>query len=884
MVIHQTFTSDSLLAKIVGQGDAGSNSVSFNVGGGDYRGLIGPGGTPVVRIERIIDGGPSVSVEAILFGNRFFDANGRLERVDVTKIQWRLANTTEILSEVRYETPQSYFTREDLRLVNIISFVDLFAGTLTPIEVFDAAYTGSDQLIGGAGSDKFDGRAGDDRFLGAGGADLLIGGGGNDTFLYQIGDAVAGEEVFGGAGTDTLFTAMVAVSYDFSLLTLDSVEVLDMKSSTVTISATQLQSAGNPSGIASIIGGTGFESLTITNAGGVNFNLLNLVDFGPFDLLRYSGGTGADQITGTARSERFFGGSGADALTGNGGNDIFELFENDASPGETIAGGEGTDTISFFGSNSLFNVTVQSTERMVVNGGATISSVASSLLSPTAIREIVGGTAGNKQVIISVQTDFFNLGTVQLTNWNPSTDKFIIQAAFTDPFGNGAFVIGSSGNDDILGFGGHDTLSGGAGNDYISAGGGQNSLEGGPGGDQLIGGNLLDTASYAGATSAVQVYADELNRNQGDAQGDTYSSIEKIVGSDFNDIIYWKVAAGSEAFNGNLSVRGGNGDDVLRGAANGGTLVNGEAGNDLLFAIGLSDTLIGDTGIDTASFINFATPALVGLNLTMVNATATGGRQFANFFISNNLKGSVSNDVENIIGTVNNDTVNGNLAANTLYGNAGEDLLRGGGGDDTLVGGRGLDYLDGGTNTAIGDTANYSTSSTSVGVTVNLNIVTQTSGGDASGDRLVGIENLVGSNAGDVLTGNAGANILNGGLGNDTLAAGLGNDTFVFNTALSATLNRDIITDFNVAADTIRLENAVFNKLVGVGTLSLAQFHKGAGVTASHDLDDRIIYNTTTGALYYDADGNKAGGVAAVHFATLTGSPDTLTNADFFII
>ena len=88
---------------------------------------------------------------------------------------------------------------------------------------------------------------------------------------------------------------------------------------------------------------------------------------------------------------------------------------------------------------------------------------------------------------------------------------------------------------------------------------------------------------------------------------------------------------------------------------------------------------------------------------------------------------------------------------------------------------------------------------------------------------------------------------------------------------------------FRSVNDTIRLENAIFNKLVGANntTLSAAQFFKG---TAAHDLDDRIIYNSATGALFYDADGNKAGGVAAIQFATLTTHPTTVTNADFFII
>ena len=87
----------------------------------------------------------------------------------------------------------------------------------------------------------------------------------------------------------------------------------------------------------------------------------------------------------------------------------------------------------------------------------------------------------------------------------------------------------------------------------------------------------------------------------------------------------------------------------------------------------------------------------------------------------------------------------------------------------------------------------------------------------------------------------------------------------------------DRITDFNVAADTIRLDNAVFKGL-GEGWLAAGAFHTG---TAAADAQDRIIYNKTTGVISFDADGSGSG--AAVHFATV--SPGlALTNADFFVI
>ncbi len=111
------------------------------------------------------------------------------------------------------------------------------------------------------------------------------------------------------------------------------------------------------------------------------------------------------------------------------------------------------------------------------------------------------------------------------------------------------------------------------------------------------------------------------------------------------------------------------------------------------------------------------------------------------------------------------------------------------------------------------------------------------------------------------------------------LTGGLGADTFAFGSSLQASIV-DTITDFNVAADTIRLDNAVFSAIVGTGTLSLAQFAANASGTAQ-DASDRIIYETDTGKLFYDSNGSAAGG--AIQFAKL-GAGLALTNADFTVI
>jgi len=121
-------------------------------------------------------------------------------------------------------------------------------------------------------------------------------------------------------------------------------------------------------------------------------------------------------------------------------------------------------------------------------------------------------------------------------------------------------------------------------------------------------------------------------------------------------------------------------------------------------------------------------------------------------------------------GTGGADLMKGTSAADTLDGLGGDDEIQGRGGDDVLTGGVGADVLDGGDDS---DTANYAASS--AGVEIDL-LAGVSEFGDATGDVLISIENLIGSAHDDTLTGDDGANALTGGLGDDLLHGGLGDD------------------------------------------------------------------------------------------------------------
>jgi Ca2+-binding RTX toxin-like protein len=144
--------------------------------------------------------------------------------------------------------------------------------------------------------------------------------------------------------------------------------------------------------------------------------------------------------------------------------------------------------------------------------------------------------------------------------------------------------------------------------------------------------------------------------------------------------------------------------------------------------------------------------------------------------------------------------------------------------------------------------------------------------GNALGNRLEG------NSAANNLSGLGGNDTILGKGGNDILTGGAGSDNFRFDTTPNASTNRDTITDFTPGSDHIQLENAVFTALPPAGTLSAAAFKLGASAT---EADDRVIYNQSSGALFYDADGN--GAAAQVQFATLSPA-QMLTNADIVVV
>jgi Ca2+-binding RTX toxin-like protein len=244
--------------------------------------------------------------------------------------------------------------------------------------------------------------------------------------------------------------------------------------------------------------------------------------------------------------------------------------------------------------------------------------------------------------------------------------------------------------------------------------------------------------------------------------------MSEVTGTNNSDII----DAADGVTEGNDEIHGLNGWDVIFGLGGHDVILGGHGG----------DHINGGDGIDTAGY--WDSNAAVSINLS--TGDASGGHAEGDELIS----------IENLNGSHYDDILIGNSGANELWGSLGDDIIKGAGGSDVLNGGDGADRLEGGSGI---DTAEYWGSG--IGVIVSLETGSG-SGGHATGDTLFGIENLSGSNHGDILIGNDAINYLRGHDGTDTLKGGGGAD------GLWGGDGNDILKGGG-GADTLRGENGI---------------------------------------------------------------------------
>lgn len=449
-------------------------------------------------------------------------------------------------------------------------------------------------------------------------------------------------------------------------------------------------------------------------------------------------------------------GAGADSFTGAGAADRFEP----GAGADRVVGGAGRDTVGYAHATAP-------------------------------VRAWLDGTPSGVGCPSSCEGDTFD-ATIENLTGGPADDVLT---------GNGGVneLRGAAGADELRGVGGDDRLFGEGGDDVLGGGLGSDALDGGAG---------SDTASYAGDGRASGVVV-TLRAADGSAQSrdatapesDTLANLENATGSEHGDIL-----------------RGGSGASVLRGGAGDDTLYGdfdsaGLPGADVAFGDDGSDTFRYDDGRHdsgvTASIDGQPNDGLADTDTGASGAQAEGD--------------NIHDTVENLVGGPGDDTFAGSSAANVLDGNGGTDTvsyasrpdaiiaslrtnraapeadalagienlvggaagdilvgdnsnnrLEGRGGDDLLLGGFGADLLDGGAGT---NTADYSqdgrgASLSTAGVDVDLATGRQSvaKGGPPEDTLVLGsVQNVIGTQDDDVLSGDAARNVMTGGDGADSL-------------------------------------------------------------------------------------------------------------------
>jgi len=529
-----------------------------------------------------------------------------------------------------------------------------------------------------------------------------------------------------------------------------------------------------------------------------------------------------------------------DAIDGAAGNDRIIA----GAGADTITGGIGNDTIDGGAGDDLL-LGDAGADTLAGGAGFDTLSYAASAAGVSFTTGATPGSGGDAQGDI-----IYQYASIEKFIGSAFADTITADAAVVDG-GNGADVLSSFNSY----YQGARTLFGGAGNDTLTdAGTNGGTLVGGAGADRLVGAsNALTIISYADSSAGLSINLTG-GRNGGnpgvggDAEGDILVNIYRAVGSAFDDHL-----TGSGYGD---RLQGGDGNDIISGRG---------AGFDY-------DYLDGGTGSDTADF---------GYSAIGVTADLVQGQTSAHTFLTS---------IESLAGSGYDDVFTGNDEANGLWGFGGNDslvgggsgdTLRGGDGDDTLEGGTGNDRLDGGGGI---DIAIYSRSS--LGVTVDLGAGTGRFG-DAQGDVLIGVENIVGSARGDTLTGNSSANTLSGEDSNDRLTGagsadvlngGAGGDLFTYRAIGDSTVavaGRDTIQDFNsLEQDRIDLSQIDADGNAGNGTFSF--IGKGAFTGAGAEVRFEVSGND----LLVQADTN---GDKIADFAILVQGSATLTAADFVL-
>lgn len=285
-------------------------------------------------------------------------------------------------------------------------------------------------------------------------------------------------------------------------------------------------------------------------------------------------------LVGTKAADNLVGGLGADTITGSGGNDT--LVGNGGKLA-TVALGIDASLVDTDGSE-LLSVTIGN-----LPAGALLSAgvanpdgswtLAATDLSGLTLTATFTGDVDLTVTATSVEANGASASTTQQVHIGVTVGGDTLNGgeghdSLTGSAGNDT-LTGGKGDDVVSGGAGNDLLDGNSGNDVLSDGAGNDSVKGSSGNDVLLaglgddvysGGSGFDTLDFSGAAGSMTI---DVSKSTATGMGtDTFSSIEKIIGSAFADD--FKGSSRADKFD------GGAGDDHIRGMAGADTLTGGE--------------------------------------------------------------------------------------------------------------------------------------------------------------------------------------------------------------------------------------------------------------------------------------------------------------------
>ena len=583
--------------------------------------------------------------------------------------------------------------------------------------IYNDTITGNAQnnvLDGSLGNDTLDGNLGDDSLIGGQGNDLLIGnlgndnisaGQGNDTIIVTSKDD-GNDVIDGGSDIDTIDYS--AIDNSDNNLSSDGINVILNTSSQSSVFVNNI-AQDSIKNIENVIGTQNSDTII----GDSNVNILD--GQSGDDILDGQGGNdtlfgkdGNDTLLGNQDNDSLFGDDGDDLINAHDGDDLLDggLGNDTLIAGlgnNTIIGGDGIDTLDYTGLSSVnVDLSISNAQNTYSTALDTISSV-ENVIASSYDDSIIGnfsqntiwGNEGKDNISGGEENDtlYGGLGNDKL--YGDENDDLLEGQEGQDT------LYGGIGNDTLKGGIDNDTLDGGEGNDILNGDLGDDTLIGNAGSDILDGGDGSDYVDYSGENSKVNVTLGtdglESFSTVGISDIDTLSNIENIIGTTLNDTITGNNLSNTIYGNsGNDTIDGGSADDKLFG----------QSGNDKFIANDGLDTIDGGEGSDTIDYSarnNSIELSLAGSDISVLKESGIDKDTIVN--------------VENIIGSQNNDTISGDSEINIIYGNSGNDILSGNSnndtlfgedGDDTLSGGADIDYIDGGDNSTVGDTVDYS--------------------------------------------------------------------------------------------------------------------------------------------------------------------------------